>query len=272
MSQTCYSTFCDGFLLKIKGLHGATACTKCSRYDDRKVPDKFLHASELLERKFSRALQQDIVEKRMAAENALLVKQIAKKRSSDINQQIKQALSVKKLHNENFKKKMHLFSQILKQESRDGNDKLVVLQEIREISMTYSNVMRILNSGLANTLKKMEDAGSKEIVKNLKKFVIEAQLVRSEEEVFKLIQEIEDKGNVRLTETMKKLAAAKKVMLSNKEIFQRFASERTMLHKNSMTNSTIDAEYMHTALDEKVRKDNTIQMNATNWLKAVKRD
>jgi hypothetical protein len=108
--------------------------------------------------------------------------------------------------------------------------------------MTYSNVMRILNSGLANTLKKMKDSASKEIVKNLKIFVTEAQLVRSEEAVFKLIQETKDLDKSQLREAVKELAAAKKIMMSNKALFQRFATERTMLHKNPTTNSVIDGD------------------------------
>jgi len=51
-----------GDLLKIKGLHGATVCTKCSHYDNRKVKDKFLDVYEVLDRNFSRAMEQDKLE------------------------------------------------------------------------------------------------------------------------------------------------------------------------------------------------------------------
>jgi len=45
-----------------------------------------------------------------------------------------------------------------------------------------------------------------------------------------------------------------------------------MLHKNPMTNSAIDEEASQVALDEKCRRNDTIQVNAKQWLKAVKRD
>jgi len=179
---------------------------------------------------------------------------------------------VKKLHNENFKKKMGLFCDVLLEESRDGKDKLLVLQEIRNIPMTYSNVMRILNSGLANTLKKMKDESSREILMNLKKFIIEAQLVMSEENVFKLIQDINNPENKEKREIANQLTIAKKIMLSNKAIFERFATERTMLHKNPMTNSAIDEEAEQVELDENIRRNDKIQVNAKQWLKSVKRD
>ena len=188
--------------MRLRGSHGATACTTCDHYDNRKFKDKFLEAGELLQRNFSRASQQDIQDRRKAAEAALVVRKMARDKSASVNKQIQQALAVKKLHHENFKKKMSLFCAVLSEESRDGEDKLVVLQEIRNIPMTYSNVMRILNSGLANTLKKMKDDASKEIVTNLKKFVTEAQLVLSEENVFKLIQEINNPENQQKRESV----------------------------------------------------------------------
>jgi len=45
-----------------------------------------------------------------------------------------------------------------------------------------------------------------------------------------------------------------------------------MLHKNPMANSAIDAEAAQVALDEKCRRNNTIQVNAKQWLKTVKRE
>ena len=245
-------------MVRLRGGHGATACTTCNHYDNRKVEDKFLEAG------FSRASQQDIEDRRKAAEAALVAKRMAR----EVNKQIKQAHSVKKLHNENFKKKMSLFCAVLSEESRDGQDKLLVLQEIGNIPMTYSNVMRILNSGLANTLKKMKDDASREIVTGLKKFVTEAQLVLSEENVFKLIQETNNPDNKQKRESVNQLTAAKKIMLSNKAIFQRFATERTMLHKNPMTMLAIDEE----ALDEKRSSNDTPHRGAKQWLKTVKRD
>jgi len=258
--------------VKLKGEHGATVCTTCNHYDNRKVKDKFLGASELLLRNFSRASQKDIEDTRKAAEAAHVAKIMARDQSAAVNKQIKQSLSVKKLHNENFKKKMDLFCDVLLEESRDGKDKLLVLQEIRNIPMTYSNVMRILNSGLANTLKKMKDESSREIVMNLKKFISEAQLVMSEENVFKLIQDINNPENKEKREIANQLTIAKKIMLSNKAIFERFATERTMLHKNPMTNSAIDAEAEQVELDENIRRNDKIQVNAKQWLKSVKRD
>jgi len=240
-------------LVRLRGGH-----TTCNHYDNRKVEDKFLEAG------FSRASQQDIEDRRKAAEAALVAKRMAR----EVNKQIKQAHSVKKLHNENFKKKMSLFCAVLSEESRDGQDKLLVLQEIGNIPMTYSNVMRILNSGLANTLKKMKDDASREIVTGLKKFVTEAQLVLSEENVFKLIQETNNPDNKQKRESVNQLTAAKKIMLSNKAIFQRFATERTMLHKNPKTMLAIDEE----ALDEKRSSNDTPHRGAKQWLKTVKRD
>ena len=238
-------------MVRLRGGH-----TTCNHYDNRKVEDKFLEAG------FSRASQQDIEDRRKAAEAALVAKRMAR----EVNKQIKQAHSVKKLHNENFKKKMSLFCAVLSEESRDGQDKLLVLQEIGNIPMTYSNVMRILNSGLTNTLKKMKDDASREIVTGLKKFVTEAQLVLCStlQNVFKLIQETNNPDNKQKRESVNQLTAAKKIMLSNKAIFQRFATERTMLHKNPKTMLAIDEE----ALDEK----RTPHRGAKQWLKTVKRD
>lgn len=71
---------------------------------------------------------------------------------------------------------------------------------------------------------------------------------------------------------MNQLTAAKKIMLSNKAIFQRFAAERTMLHKNPMTIRAIDEEAEQVALDEKRSRNDTPQVNAKQWLKTVKRD
>jgi len=266
MQKTCYRSYCNGTLVRLRGEHGATACTTCNHYDNRNVKDKFLEAGELLQRNFSRASQQDIQDRRKAAEAALVVRKMARDKSASVNKQIQQALAVKKLHHENFKKKMSLFCAVLSEESRDGEDKLVVLQEIRNIPMTYSNVMRILNSGLANTLKKMKDDASKEIVTNLKKFVTEAQLVLSEENVFNLIQEMNNPENQQKRESVNHLTAAKKIMLSNKAIFQRFATERTMLHKNPMTNGAIDEEAVQAANNDKCSR------NDKQWLKEVKRD
>jgi len=272
MRQTCYRSYCTGTLVKLRGQHGATACTTCNHYDNRKVKDKFLEAGELLLRNFSRASQQDIQDRQKAAEAALVAKRMARDKSAAVNKQIKQALSVKKLHNENFKKKMGLFCDVLLEESRDGKDKLLVLQEIRNIPMTYSNVMRILNSGLASSLKKMKDDASREIVMNLKKFITEAQLVLSEENVFKLIQDTNNPENKEKRESANQLTIAKKLMLSNKAIFERFATERTMLHKNPMTHNAIDEEAAQVALDEKIRRNDIIQVHAKQWLKSVKRD
>jgi len=272
MQQTCYKSYCGGTLVRLRGKHGATSCTTCHHYDNRNVKNKFLKAGELLLCNFSRASQQDIQDRQNAAEEALFARRMAQDKSAAHNKQIKQAFSVKKLHNEKFKKKMSLFCEVLLEESRGGEDKLLVLQEIRNIPMTYSNVMRILNSGLANTLKSMKDEASREIVMNLKKFVTEAQLILSEENVFKLIQDTNNPENKEKRESVNQLTAAKKIMLSNKAILERFATERTMLHKNLMTNSAIHEEAAQVALDEKCRRNDTIQVNATQWLKAVKRD
>lgn len=61
-AENMLQKFLRGDLLKIKGLHGATVCTKCSHYDNRKVTDKFLDVYEVLDRNFSRAMEQDKLE------------------------------------------------------------------------------------------------------------------------------------------------------------------------------------------------------------------